>query len=62
MNEKELEEKRKEFDERQKVIDEKYLKDGLTDEVLDLQVQLNIERHELDITDDRQRINGQYVQ
>ena len=62
MNEKELEEKKKELDERQKVINEKYEKEGLTDEILDLQVQLNTERYELDITDDTQRINGQFVQ
>ena len=54
-----IEAKKKELDERQLIIDEKYEKEGLTDEVLDLQVALNMERNALNITDERQIINSE---
>ena len=37
--------------EEQKVIDELYARDGLTDEVLDMQVKLNQKRNKYDISD-----------
>lgn len=37
--------------EEQKVIDKLYARDGLTDEVLDMQVALNEKRHKYDISD-----------
>lgn len=46
----------------QKEIDELYEKDGLTDEVLDKQIEINKLRHEHDITDNSNKINGDYVQ
>lgn len=47
---------------KQKYIDKKYKKEGLSDKVLELQVQLNTERHELDITDETQKIYEDFVQ
>lgn len=54
--------KAKEFEQRQKEIDVKYEKEGLTDEVLELQVQLNQERNRLNISDPTKRIYENYVQ
>ena len=46
----------------QKQINRQYKKDGLTDEILERQIALNIKRHELDIPDCSKKINGKYVQ
>ena len=46
----------------QKQINRQYKKDGLTDEILDRQIALNTKRHELDIPDGSNKINGKYVQ
>lgn len=46
----------------QELCDELYEKDGLTDEVLDLQVKINELRHEHDISDERHRIYENWVQ
>lgn len=54
--------KAKEFEQRQKEIDVKYKKEGLTDEVLELQIQLNQDRHKWDISDPTKRIYKNYVQ
>ena len=45
---------KKELIERQKAIDEEYIRDGLTDEVIDKQIELNKLRneHNIDIGDD----------
>ena len=47
---------------KQKVIDKEYAKNGLTDEVLDAQVELNTSRHELDIPDENNFVYEKYVQ
>jgi hypothetical protein len=47
---------------RQRVIDKKYKKEGLTDEILEKQVELNQLRHELDISDSSKKIYDNYVQ
>ena len=47
---------------RQRVIDKKYKKEGLTDEILEKQVELNQLRHELDISDSSKKIYDKYVQ
>lgn len=47
---------------RQRYINRKYAKEGLTDEILDLQVQLNKERNELDIMDPTEEIVDGFVQ
>lgn len=47
---------------RQRVIDRKYKEEGLTDEVLALQVALNEERHRLDISDEDDRVFDRFVQ
>ena len=47
---------------RQRIINKQYEKEGLTDEVLDLQVELNAERHKHDISDTTKRVYENYVQ
>ena len=47
---------------KQMQINRKYKSDGLTDEVLEMQVALNTERHELDIDDETERIYENFVQ
>lgn len=47
---------------RQRIIDRKYEEEGLTDEVLALQVALNEERHRLDISDEDDRVFERFVQ
>lgn len=47
---------------KQRVIDKKYDEEGLTDEVLDAQVELNQLRHEHDIPDSSKKIHENYVQ
>lgn len=54
--------KRAELQDKQKIINKKYKKEGLTDEVLDLQVELNTERHRLNISDETKRIYDRFVQ
>lgn len=54
--------KRAELQDKQKIINEKYEKEGLTDEVLDLQVELNTKRHKLNISDETKRIYDRFVQ
>lgn len=51
-----------EFKNRQKAIDKKYEEEGLTDEVLELQVELNQDRNKWDISDPTKRIYENYVQ
>lgn len=47
---------------RQRVINRKFEEEGLTDEVLDLQVALNEERHRLGISDDDKCVFERFVQ
>ena len=54
--------KRVQFRNRQRAINKQYEREGLTDEVLDAQVALNMERHEHDISDETKRIHDKYVQ
>jgi len=54
--------KEKEFKKRQEEINQKYEQEGLTDEVLNLQVQLNRDRNEWNISDDTKRIYKNFVQ
>ena len=54
--------KRVQFRNRQRAINKQYEREGLTDEVLDAQVALNIERHEHDISDETKRVHDNYVQ
>lgn len=46
----------------QKEVDKLYDENGLTDEVLDKQIEINKLRHEHDISDKTNRVNGSYVQ
>ncbi len=48
--------------EQQKIIDKKYADEGLTDEVLEMQVALNKKRNELNIPDGNNLVNGDFVQ
>lgn len=54
--------KETEFRNRQRIIDKKFEAEGLSDEVLELQVALNEDRHEFDISDSTKRVNENYVQ
>lgn len=53
---------RKELALKQKEIDAKYKAEGLTDEVLDAQVELNQLRNKYDIEDEKNRIYENFVQ
>ena len=53
---------RKELAKQQKVIDKEFKKNGLTDEVLDKQIELNKIRHKHDISDESQAVYKDYVQ
>lgn len=46
----------------QKEVDTLYAEDGLTDEVLDKQLEINKLRHMHDITDENQIVYEDYVQ
>lgn len=46
----------------QELCNELYEKEGLTDEVLDLQLQINKLRHEHNISDEKNRIYKNFVQ
>ena len=46
----------------QKEVDKLYDKHGLTDEVLDKQLEINKLRHEHDISDKSNRVHKSYVQ
>ena len=54
--------KKTELRNRQRVIDNKYKEEGLTDEVLDLQLAINKERKEYNIPDENHRLHETYVQ
>ena len=54
--------KRVQFRNRQRAINKQYEREGLTDEVLDAQVALNMERHEHDISDETKKVHKNYVQ
>ena len=54
--------KRVQFRNRQRAINKQYEREGLTDEVLDAQVALNMERHEHDISDETKKVYKNYVQ
>ena len=54
--------KRIQFRNRQRAINKQYEREGLTDEVLDAQVALNMERHEHDISDETKKVYKNYVQ
>ena len=47
---------------RQRVINKRFEEEGLTPEILEQQVELNIKGHELDIPDDSEKVYGDYVQ
>lgn len=47
---------------KQQHVNKLYERDGLTDEVLNLQVQINQERNEYNITDDSEKIYKDFVQ
>lgn len=46
----------------QRVLNRKYEKEGLTDEILNKQIEINKRRHELDIADESKRVYGNFVQ
>ena len=47
---------------KQKEVDQLFEKEGLTDEVLDKQVEINMLRHGHNISDKSHRVYGEYVQ
>lgn len=46
----------------QRVIDKKYAEEGLTDEILDMQIELNKLRHEHDIAEESKKVFEDFVQ
>ncbi len=46
----------------QRILNKKYAEEGLTDEILDEQIKLNKLRHEYDITDESEKVYGDFVQ
>ena len=47
---------------KQRIVDKKYEKEGLSDEVLEAQIEVNKLRHELDIPDINNFVYEEYVQ
>lgn len=47
---------------KQRIVDKKYDEEGLTDEVLDAQLEINRLRHEHDISDPTKKLHENYVQ
>ena len=47
---------------KQRAINKAYEKDGLTEEILDAQIELNRKRHQHNITDKTKRIHQNYTQ
>lgn len=43
-------------------LNKQYATDGLTEEILEKQIQLNIKRHKLNITDKTEYLHEEYVQ
>ena len=54
--------KKIQFKNKQRAINKEYEKNGLTDEVLDAQIELNKLRNEHDIADEKQYVHKKYVQ
>ena len=46
----------------QRTVDKKYAEDGLTDEVLDKQIEINRLRHEHDLVDESEKVYEDFVQ
>ena len=46
----------------QRALNKKYAEEGLTDEVLDKQIEINRLRHEHDIADESKKVYGDFVQ
>lgn len=46
----------------QEKLNKEYEKNGLTDEVLEKQIEINKKRNELDIPDETEFVNGEFVQ
>ena len=46
----------------QRTLDKKYAEEGLTDEILDKQIELNKLRHEHDISDESKKVYKDFVQ
>ena len=53
---------KKELDDKQRIVNDLYLKDGLTDEVLDKQLEINQLRNKYNIVDENTKVNGNFVQ
>ncbi|WP_407415495.1 hypothetical protein [Methanobrevibacter sp.] len=47
---------------KQRIVKDKFEKEGLTDDVLEQQVEINTLRRELDLPDDSEFIHGEFVQ
>lgn len=56
------EELKRQLDEKQQIVNQLYETDGLTDEVLNMQVDINAMRHEYDLVDESELIYDKYVQ
>ena len=52
----------KELDKKQEIATQLYEEKGLTDEVLDLQIEINTKRHENNITDPKELVYKNFVQ
>lgn len=52
----------KELNKKQKIVDKLYEEQGLTEEILNLQLEINQKRHEANITDHKEVIYKNYVQ
>lgn len=47
---------------RQRIVDRRFAEEGLTDEILDLQIEINKLRHEFDISDSSNSVFDDFVQ
>ena len=50
------------LDKKQKVVDEIFKENGLTDEVIEMQLEINCLRNQEDVADSSEIIYGDYVQ
>ena len=47
---------------KQRAVDKQYEKEGLTDEVLEKQLQINLLRNKYDSVDESEKVYGEYTQ
>lgn len=52
----------RELNKKQEEVNQLFQEEGLTDYILEKQIEINTERNKLDLPDENEFINGEYVQ